>query len=199
MPARVTVTTGLIKNAPFDWPMVVTEDELMIVVSEDSLDLAAASASEAMTNLVMRSLGLSFEDALILCSLAMDLRISQVVDPKKTVRAVMPSPCRLGRPRQSWREIVPRGCFPGQDNTTVPLTVPRLKTKKWLNLSRLLNKTVPLKRDSLLGFCLGGYHPKQEELLWGKDHSLFIPCEISRGVRRPFHGPFSADNQAGTG
>jgi amidase len=90
MPARVTVTTGLIKNAPFDWPMVVTEDELMIVVSEDSLDLAAASASEAMTNLVMRSLGLSFEDALILCSLAMDLRISQVVDPKKTVRAVMP-------------------------------------------------------------------------------------------------------------
>ena len=90
VPAKVTVTTGLIKNAPFGWPMVVTEDELMIVVSEDSLDLAAESASEAMVNLVMKSLGLSFEDSLILCSLAMDLRISQVVDPKKTVRAAMP-------------------------------------------------------------------------------------------------------------
>ena len=33
---------------------------------------------------------LSFENSLILCSLAMDLRISQVVDPKKTVRAAMP-------------------------------------------------------------------------------------------------------------
>lgn len=90
VPARVTVSTELLKNASSPWPMVVTDEEIMLVASEDTLDQAARSAGEAMADLAAKSLDLSFEDALILCSLAMDLRISQVVDPKKTVRAVMP-------------------------------------------------------------------------------------------------------------
>ena len=90
IPAKVTVSAELLKNASSPWPIIVTEEEIMIVASEDSLDLAARSASEAMADLAAKSLGLSFEDSLILCSLAMDLRISQVVDPKKTVRAALP-------------------------------------------------------------------------------------------------------------
>lgn len=90
IPAKVTVSAELLKNASSPWPIIVTGEEIMIVASEDSLDLAARSASEAMADLAAKSLGLSFEDSLILCSLAMDLRISQVVDPKKTVRAALP-------------------------------------------------------------------------------------------------------------
>ncbi|MGI6253302.1 MAG: acetamidase/formamidase family protein [Aminivibrio sp.] len=90
IPAKVTVSTELLKNASSSWPIIVTGEEIMIVASEDSLDLAARSASETMADLAAKSLGLSFEDSLILCSLAMDLRISQVVDPKKTVRAALP-------------------------------------------------------------------------------------------------------------
>lgn len=90
VPAEVTVTLELVKGASAPWPIAVTEKEIMIIASEDSLDKAAEAASAAMTDLAARSLGLSFEDALILCSLVMDLRISQVVDPKKTVRSVLP-------------------------------------------------------------------------------------------------------------
>ena len=73
VPARVTVSTELLKNASSPWPMVVTDEEIMLVASEDTLDQAARSAGEAMADLAAKSLDLSFEDALILCSLAMDL------------------------------------------------------------------------------------------------------------------------------
>ncbi|MDR1731518.1 MAG: acetamidase/formamidase family protein [Synergistaceae bacterium] len=88
--AKVTVRLDLLKQAAFPWPILVTPRELMIIASAETLDLAARTASEAMVQLVEKTLGLSMSDALILCSLVMDLRISQVVDPQKTVRAVMP-------------------------------------------------------------------------------------------------------------
>ncbi len=87
--AKVTVVLDLIKGASAPWPIVVTEKEIMVIASEDTIDQAAVSAAESMTDLVKKSLGLSFEDALALCSLSMDLRISQIVDPKKTVRAAI--------------------------------------------------------------------------------------------------------------
>jgi len=90
VPAKVTVRLELVKGAFAPWPIAVTEKEIVIIASDDTMEQAAAAAGEAMTELVQKCLGLTFEDALILCSLAMDLRISQVVDPKKTVRAVMP-------------------------------------------------------------------------------------------------------------
>jgi amidase len=90
VPAKVTVKLDLVKGASSPWPLAVTEKEIMVIASEDTLDQAVASASEVMTDLVRKGLGIPFEDALILCSLSMDLRIGQVVDPKKTVRAVMP-------------------------------------------------------------------------------------------------------------
>lgn len=90
VPARVTVVLDLLKGLSAPWPIAVTEKEIVIIASEESIERAVTSASEAMTDLVRKALGLSFEDALILCSLSMDLRISQVVDPKKTVRAAMP-------------------------------------------------------------------------------------------------------------
>ena len=87
--AEVSVSLELLKGAAFPWPLVKTASETMIVVSAETLDRAADIASEAMVELCSRALGLDFNDALILCSLAMDLRVSQVVDPRKTVRAAM--------------------------------------------------------------------------------------------------------------
>lgn len=88
--ARVTVSVDLLKSASFPWPILVTPSEIMVIASAENLDLAAKIAAEAMTELASRSLGLDFSDALMLSSMCMDLRVSQVVDPQKTARAVLP-------------------------------------------------------------------------------------------------------------
>ena len=88
--AQVTVRLDLAKGAAFDWPLLVTKEAVEVIVSGDSLDQAAQGATDAMVGLAARALGLEWKDALILCSLAMDLRVCQVVDPRKTMRASMP-------------------------------------------------------------------------------------------------------------
>ena len=88
--ARVTVKLDLVKGAAFDWPLLVTGEAFEVIVSGDTLDQAARGATDAMVGLAARALGLDWKDALILCSLAMDLRVCQVVDPRKTMRASVP-------------------------------------------------------------------------------------------------------------
>ncbi len=56
----------------------------------DTLDEACAAASETAVRAIAKANGLRFEEAYMLASLAVDLRINQVVDPKKGVRAVIP-------------------------------------------------------------------------------------------------------------
>ncbi|MDR2179303.1 MAG: acetamidase/formamidase family protein [Synergistaceae bacterium] len=88
--ARVTVSVDILKGSAFSWPLLVTAEEMMVIVSAETIDQAAATASDVMVALAAKTLDLDLKDALILCSLTMDLRISQIVDPLKTVRAVLP-------------------------------------------------------------------------------------------------------------
>jgi amidase len=88
--ARVTVSVDLLKGAAFSWPLLVTTEEIMVIASAATLDQSAATASDVMVALAAKTLDLDLKDALILCSLTMDLRISQIVDPQKTVRAALP-------------------------------------------------------------------------------------------------------------
>ena len=62
----------------------------MIIVAAENLDEAAKMASKEALEALMKEHGWSFEEAYMFASLAVDLKINQVVDPKKGVRASIP-------------------------------------------------------------------------------------------------------------
>lgn len=90
IPAVVTLKVDLIKNKTIVWPLVETKDSTMIIASGDSLEDAVYEATNYAVKYIKNSLGIKWEEAYILASLTMDLKISQVVDPKVTVRAAIP-------------------------------------------------------------------------------------------------------------
>jgi amidase len=88
--AEVTLKTEVIKQKSIEWPLVETSDCTMVVASGETIDDAIESATEQAVNLMMKGLNISWEESYILASLALDIKVSQVVDPKKTVRAAIP-------------------------------------------------------------------------------------------------------------
>jgi len=90
IPAVVTLEVDLIKGKTIEWPLVETDEYTAVIASGNTLDEALyLAASEAVKHL-KNGLNLTWEDAYILAGLAVDMKISQVVDPKKTVRAAIP-------------------------------------------------------------------------------------------------------------
>jgi amidase len=78
-----------IKGKKPEWPLLETQDGYALLACGDTLDKAATFAAEAAVEAYMREYNWSFEKAYMFGSLAIDLEINQVVDPKKGVRAVM--------------------------------------------------------------------------------------------------------------
>ena len=64
---------------------------------DEDLDLAAKAALRRMIEHIVAVSGLSAEDAYRLCSLAGDLRITQVVNVRKGVHMMMPLEYLAGR------------------------------------------------------------------------------------------------------
>lgn len=81
---------GLIKGKMPQWPILETRDSYMVLTCAETLDESAKRASETAIEGLMNEHGWSFEEAYMFGSLAVDLRINQVVDPKKGVRARIP-------------------------------------------------------------------------------------------------------------
>ncbi|HOG52405.1 MAG TPA: acetamidase/formamidase family protein [Bacillota bacterium] len=96
--AEVDVQLDVIKGAALDWPAVQDEQGLSIIASAESLDRAAYEATDAAVRFISLYCGMSWEDAYMLASLSVDLRISQCVDPLKTVRAAIPLFVLKGHP-----------------------------------------------------------------------------------------------------
>lgn len=90
IPAKVTLEVDVIKNKTIKWPLVETEDANMVIASGDHVEQAIYEASSQAVNHLKDGLNFEWEDAYMLASLVMDLKISQVVDPKMTVRAAIP-------------------------------------------------------------------------------------------------------------
>jgi amidase len=80
----------LLKGKMPKWPILETRDYFAFLACGDSLDEAAVLASEVAVGALMREYKWSFERAYMFGSLAVNLEINQVVDPKKGVRAVIP-------------------------------------------------------------------------------------------------------------
>ena len=88
--AEVTVKIDVIKSKTMEWPLVETKDYTMVIASGDNVDGAAKEATKQAVDLLSKGLGLSWDDALILASIAVDLKISQMTGSKKTIRAAIP-------------------------------------------------------------------------------------------------------------
>jgi acetamidase/formamidase len=72
-----------------EWPMAETPSELITMGFDPDLDDAAVIALRNMINLICARTGLSREDAYTLCSLAADLRVTQVVNGAKGIHVVL--------------------------------------------------------------------------------------------------------------
>lgn len=88
--AQVTLKTSLIKGKTAPWPLLETKEATMVIASGETLEEAVYSATEETVRLLEKALKLSWEEAYMLCSLVIDFKINQVVNPMKTVRAVIP-------------------------------------------------------------------------------------------------------------
>jgi amidase len=88
--SRVTVSVGVEKGAAPPWPIVVSGGRVVVVVSLPDLGDAVREATRSAVHLLAERLSLSFADAYLLASLAVDVGISQLVDPNLTAKAAIP-------------------------------------------------------------------------------------------------------------
>jgi acetamidase/formamidase len=72
-----------------EWPMAETPNAFITMGFDPDLDDAAVIALRNMIKLICSRSGLSREDAYTLCSLAADLRVTQVVNGSKGIHVVL--------------------------------------------------------------------------------------------------------------
>ncbi|MBQ0005666.1 MAG: acetamidase/formamidase family protein [Clostridiales bacterium] len=90
IPGLVTVRVTVLKDCKLPLPFVVNDDLCATMCSCVTLDEAADRAVLQMRDFLMECCGVPSEDAGMLMSLSGDLRINQVVNPKKTCRMELP-------------------------------------------------------------------------------------------------------------
>jgi len=83
---RVKVTVDLIKNKAYPLPMIENDDYIMTLASDEDLDIAVDMAVANMIKYLTAFENIDEYNAVMLTSLIADVRICQVVDPKKTIR-----------------------------------------------------------------------------------------------------------------
>jgi len=97
VPSRITVEIDVIKGKAMKWPVVETKDGIYILVSLPTIEEALVEVTREAAGFLSERQQLSFEEATMLASLAVDIRISQLVDPNKTAKAFVPTALFDGR------------------------------------------------------------------------------------------------------
>jgi acetamidase/formamidase len=87
--ARAELTLTLREELTLETPIAQTADGWITFGFDEDLDQAATGATEAMLDLMERELRVSRRQALALASVAVDLRVTQVVNGAKGVHAVL--------------------------------------------------------------------------------------------------------------
>jgi len=87
---EVTITVDLIKGKTLPLPMILNDEHVMTLASDEDLDKAVDMAVANMIDYLSLEHGFSMEDAVMLTSMIADVKICQVVDPKKTIRVEFP-------------------------------------------------------------------------------------------------------------
>ena len=88
--AEITLTARRITQPLWPHLYLVREDKLMLFAHSEKLDEAAWEVVADMAKLLTELTGLSDTEARRLLSTAGEIRISQIVNPKKTCRAILP-------------------------------------------------------------------------------------------------------------
>lgn len=91
VPGEVTLRVSVLKEKRnLEWPLLETENKSIVIASGDDLEMAMKSATREAVKIISETLDITFEEAYIMASQTVDLRISQVVNQKKTIRAEIP-------------------------------------------------------------------------------------------------------------
>jgi acetamidase/formamidase len=85
-----TFRLTLRKDLALPLPRAETPSHLITMGFDEDLDDAAKTALRQMIKLVGERMGLTPEDAYMFCSLAVDLRVTQLVDGNKGIHAMLP-------------------------------------------------------------------------------------------------------------
>ena len=88
---EVEVEFEVLKKLAPPWPVLEYKDHVYIIVSASSLEEALKEASRIAVKALSRALSLDWYDAYMLSSLVANVQISQLVNPRKTVRIAIPS------------------------------------------------------------------------------------------------------------
>jgi len=87
--AEVTVKVNVV-DWQIKWPIVETKDGYFIIVSLPDINEAFREATLEAVKILSERLNISVKSAYMLASLVVDIQVSQLVDPNKTVRAFIP-------------------------------------------------------------------------------------------------------------
>lgn len=87
---RGSVQIFVRKGKPIHWPRAETPTHYITMGLNPDLDEAARMATQEMIEFLVSEKHLSRDDAYILCSLGVDLRVTQLVDQTKGVHAMLP-------------------------------------------------------------------------------------------------------------
>jgi acetamidase/formamidase len=95
-----TFRLTLRKDLAFRLPRAETPSHHITMGFDEDLDDAAKTALRQMILLLQEQLGLSAEDAYMFSSLAVDLRVTQLVDGNKGIHAMLPKRYAASRPAE---------------------------------------------------------------------------------------------------
>jgi acetamidase/formamidase len=87
---RGTVQIFVRKGKQIRWPRAETPTHYITMGLHSDLDEAARIATREMIDFLVSEKGMSRDEAYILCSLAVDLRVTQLVDDTKGIHAMLP-------------------------------------------------------------------------------------------------------------
>lgn len=86
---RGEIQVFLHKDRSLEWPRAETPTHYMTMGLDPDLDEAARLAAAEMVDFLVATKGLDRETAILLCSVAMDMVVTQVVDGTKGVHAMI--------------------------------------------------------------------------------------------------------------
>jgi len=86
----ITVRVSVLKDCALPTPFLLTSEDSMAIFSAETLDDAGVGATLHMRDFLIHEVGMEEHDAGMLLSIAGNLRICQMVDPKKTCRMEVP-------------------------------------------------------------------------------------------------------------
>jgi amidase len=92
----ITVRLDVRRDLRIEEPVLEGGDAVVTIASAVTLDEAAEAATRHMADLLMDRLGLDLEVATMLMSAGGDLQVSQIVDPLRTARFVLPKAVVVG-------------------------------------------------------------------------------------------------------